>query len=110
MDARGLSSATSRRLWDFHLRRLAEFLFWSCRPRVARVRRAPPPTLISQPQVDITLTLYFKVRVSGVSRGLPQAHPRVVPQPGGATYKVRGTRRGSTPELPGRDQGRGYWW
>ena len=40
--------------------------------------RGRPPTLISPPQVDITLTLYFKVRVLGPAGGLPQEHPRVV--------------------------------
>ena len=56
-------------------------------PRVATVRCPVAPNLFSPPQVDITLTLYFKVNVLE-ARGFPDssiqvAHPRVVRQPAG---------------------------
>ena len=43
-------------------------VFRAAAPRVAGVRRVRSPTLSTQPQVDITLTLYLKVRVREVIR------------------------------------------
>ena len=87
----------------------------------ARVRRAVVPTVVDQREVDITITLRFRVRVPAraahvsaeIDRQSRQVASPPSEPPGRPVSRTRSReahRRGSSAELPGHHQGRRHRW